>query len=172
MNLVPPSFYTQPTLTVARQLLGLYLVRVKDGKEHGFMITEVEAYDGPSDKASHASRGKTPRNEIMFGVGGYWYVYLCYGVHWMLNIVTGKVNYPAAVLIRGVEGINGPGRVTKALAIDQSFNKKPAARKTGLWIKDRGICVKRTQILQIPRIGVHYAGDKWSKKPYRFVLPG
>ena len=102
------------------------------------MIIEVEAYDGFHDKASHAARGKTKRNAPMFGHAGHWYVYFTYGMHWMLNIVTGKKGYPAAVLIRGVNGIHGPARLTKKLKIDGKFDDLPANRKTGLWIEDGG----------------------------------
>ena len=162
------GFFNRPTLTVAKEMLGKYLVRRYRGKTIAAMITEVEAYDGPNDKASHASRGMTPRNGIMFGPAGHWYVYFTYGMHWMLNIVTGREGYPAAVLIRGVEKTNGPARVTKLFRIDKKMNGKPARKKNGLWIEDRGVRIKRTEIKRTPRIGVHYAGPIWSHKPYRF----
>jgi DNA-3-methyladenine glycosylase len=137
------------------------------------MITEVEAYDGFSDEASHASRGKTARNAPMFGEAGRWYIYFTYGMHWMLNIVTGKKDYPAAVLIRAlgnpVTKLNGPAKLTKYLKIDKRFNDKIASHKTGLWIEYRGIKIKKSQIMRAPRIGVDYAG-KWAKKPYRFYV--
>ena len=133
------------------------------------MISEVEAYNGPEDKASHASRGKTERNKMMFGEAGNWYVYFTYGMHWMLNIVTGPKDYPAAVLIRGTDKISGPARITKFLQIGRKFNGKPADKKTGLWIEDRGIKIKKSQITATKRIGVDYAG-KWANKPYRFKL--
>src|SRR3989344_2477039 len=104
------KFFDRPTLAVARELLGKYLVRKRGKKVEKFIITEVEAYDGFKDKASHASRGKTLRNAPMFGNAGIWYIYFTYGIHYMLNIVTGSKNYPAAILIRGVRGINGPAR--------------------------------------------------------------
>jgi len=140
------GFFDHPTVSVARGLLGKFLVvrrsspRVRriNGKEFAVMITEVEAYDGFHDKASHAARGKTKRNAPMFGHAGHWYVYFTYGMHWMLNIVTGKKGYPAAVLIRGVNGIHGPARLTKKLKIDGKFDDLPANRKTGLWIEDGG----------------------------------
>ncbi len=164
-------FFDRPTLVVARDILGKYLCRRRGRQIVKAMITEVEAYDGPRDKASHASRGMTPRNKVMFGPAGYWYVYFTYGMHWMLNIVTGKNDYPAAVLIRSVEGVNGPARVTKFLKIDKKFNGKSAGRKTDLWIEDnlrfRNLKLK---IENSPRIGVHYAGPIWSKKPYRFKI--
>lgn len=165
------EFYVRPTLTVARELLGKYLVRrFEDGSETALMITEVEAYDGFEDKASHASKGKTNRTQVMFGPGGVWYVYFIYGMYEMLNIVTGPKDYPAAILIRGVEGINGPGKLTKHFHITRQFNKLPAAKKTGLYIEDRGVIIKPSQIKKSPRIGVGYAGPVWSGKPYRFFL--
>ncbi len=155
---------------VARDLLGKFLVRKVGGKELALMITEVEAYDGLEDKASHASRGRTARNLPMFGPAGRWYVYLVYGNHFMLNIVTGDKDYPAAVLLRGVEGVNGPGRLTKQFRVAKSFNNKPANKKIGLWLEDRGVKIKRKEIKTGPRIGVAYAGPRWASKPYRFYL--
>ena len=114
------DFFDRPTLEVAPDLLGKFLCREVDGSILRLRITEVEAYDGPEDKACHAHRGKTPRNEIMFGPAGRWYVYLCYGMHWMLNAVTGPVDFPAAVLFRGCLEVTGPGRLTKALGIDRN----------------------------------------------------
>ena len=133
------------------------------------MITETEAYDGFKDKASHARRGKTARNYPMFGEAGRWYVYFTYGMHWMLNIVTEPKDYPAAVLIRAVERISGPARLTKFLKIDKRFNNKLAVRKTGLWIEDRGIKFQNSNIKKTPRIGVSYA-EEWAKKKYRFII--
>ncbi len=150
---------------MAQELLGTYLV-LADGTAH--MITEVEAYDGEHDKACHASRGCTPRNAPMYGAAGQWYVYLCYGMYDMLNIVTGKKGYPAAVLIRGVEGLNGPGKLTKALGITRTFNTCVANKKSGLWIEDRGVVVHKKHITAAPRIGVAYA-QEWARKPYRFI---
>ncbi len=176
------KFFNQPTLKVAENLLGKYLVRRLNKKNVAVMITEVEAYDGPLDKASHASRVKTERNQPMFGPAGYFYVYFTYGMHWMLNIVTGPKNYPAAILIRGgVVRISprsvsisprlvGPARLTKFLKIDKRFNNKKANRKAGLWFEDRGLKIKKSQIKRVPRVGVSYAGPIWSKKPYRFIL--
>jgi len=167
------SFFNRPTLTVAEDLLGKFIVKKVGRKEISAMITEVEAYDGFEDKASHAHKGKTERNEIMFADAGYWYVYLVYGMHDMLNIVTGEKDYPAAILIRGIEfegkKISGPGKLTKFLKIDRSFNKKKADKKTGLWIEDRGIWFLDSQIKKTPRIGVDYAGA-CAKKLYRFIL--
>lgn len=160
------EWFRRPVLDVAPELLGTYLVT--DASEA--MITEVEAYDGPEDKACHAHRGMTQRTKVMFGPAGHWYVYLCYGMYWMLNIVTGEEGYPAAVLIRGVTGakLDGPGKLTKAWAIDGSYNGKISDPSSGLWIEDRG--VRSTEIERTPRIGVDYAGE-WAAAPYRFVIP-
>src|SRR3989338_4648093 len=114
---LPEKFFNRSTLRVARELLGKHLVRRIGKREVARMITEVEAYIGHKDKASHASRGRTERNAPMFGKAGYWYVYFTYGMHWMLNIVTERNGYPAAILIRGVQGISGPARITKFLKI-------------------------------------------------------
>jgi DNA-3-methyladenine glycosylase len=103
------------------------------------MVTETEASTGPDDLASHASRGRTERNEAMFGPPGTFYVYFVYGMHWMLNIVAGPVGYPAAVLIRGVEGIVGPGRLTKAIGITGRLNAKVASEETGVWFSEAPI---------------------------------
>ena len=160
------GFFERGTLVVARELLGKYLVH----SEKALMITEVEAYDGPADLASHAARGRTPRNALMFGDAGIWYIYLCYGIYRLLNIVTGPRDYPAAILIRGVEGVDGPGRLTRHFGIDASFNGKKAEKESKLWIEDRGVVIDPRTILRTPRIGVAYAGPVWAAKKYRFVL--
>ncbi|MBI2048728.1 MAG: DNA-3-methyladenine glycosylase [Parcubacteria group bacterium] len=162
------NFFDRPVLEVTPELLGKFLVRRVNGKTMRHRITEVEAYDGEQDKACHASRGRTPRTEVMYGAAGHWYVYLCYGMHEMLNIVTGPKEYPAAVLIRGVEGVHGPGRVTQLCAIGRTLNAKPATKKSGLWIEDGGMQVPKKEIVQTPRIGVSYAGA-WAKAPYRYI---
>jgi len=165
-NVLGQSFFARPTLTVCRELLGKYLVT----PHAAHIITEVEAYDGPLDKASHASRGRTPRCEIMFGPAGHWYVYLVYGIHSMLNVVTCNEGYPAAVLIRGTREIEGPGRLTRELGINRRFNTLPVEPTSKLWIEDRGLVVPSNAIQKLPRVGVDYAGE-WAKKPWRFVWP-
>jgi DNA-3-methyladenine glycosylase len=159
------------TVTLARWLLGKYLVRrFPDGREEARMIVETEAYHGESDLACHARAGRTRRTAVMYGEGGVWYVYLCYGIHEMLNLVVGPRDWPAAILIRGVEGAIGPGRVTKALAVGRALNAAPAERKSGLWLEDRGVRVPRSRVKVTPRIGVDYAGPIWSMKHWRFSL--
>ena len=168
-KILKPQFFNRPALKVAQDLLGKFIVRCYRGQETALMLTEVEAYDGHNDKASHASRGKTERNQVMFGPAGYWYVYFTYGLHWMLNIVTGPKNYPAAVLIRGTDNVIGPGRITKFLRVDKKLNGKMSSRASGLWLEDRGVVIPKSKIKKLPRIGVDYAGE-WAKKPYRFIL--
>lgn len=164
------DFFNRPTFAIAKELLGCFLCRQIGKKTIRLKITEVEAYDGSRDRASHASRGKTVRNAVMFGEAGKFYVYFTYGMHWMLNIVTGPIGYPAAVLIRGTREVNGPARLTKFLKIDKNFNGKSATQKTGLWFEDRKEKINPENIKKAPRIGVDYAGPVWSKKPYRFLL--
>lgn len=184
---LPRSFYEQSTLDVARRLLGKYLVRKHpDGTTVG-RIVETEAYVGPEDKACHASRGRTPRTEVMFGPAGYAYVYLVYGFHHMLNIVTESVDYPAAVLIRAVEPVggveimkarrqteqlhnlaSGPGKLCQAFAIDRALNGDDLCGKV-LYLEDRGEAVWK--VVTTPRIGVDYAG-LWKRKPWRFLIKG
>ncbi|RME71659.1 MAG: DNA-3-methyladenine glycosylase [Verrucomicrobia bacterium] len=166
---VSPVVRRRDTVAIARRLLGCWLVVKVDGAWRAHRISEVEAYDGPEDRACHASRGRTRRTEVMFAPGGVWYVYLIYGMHEMLNLVTGPADYPAAVLIRGVDGISGPGRLTRALGIDRRFNGRPATRETGLFIEDDGFVVPEGEVRVTPRIGVDYAGPEWAGKPWRFV---
>lgn len=157
------------TPALARSLVGALLaMRDPAGRVVRRRIVETEAYDGPADEASHAHRGRTARTAVMFGPPLRWYVYLCYGVHEMLNLVTGPVDYPAAILIRGVEGAVGPGRLTRQLGIDRRFNGQPAVRATGLWIEDDGNRPPPGEIIASPRIGIDYAGEEWRAKPWRF----
>ena len=164
------SFFDRPTPEVAREMLGKWLCRrMSDGAILRMRISETEAYDGHEDKACHAHKGKTPRNEVMFGKAGFWYVYLCYGMHWMLNVVTGPIDFPAAVLVRGCVGIEGPGRLTKAFSISKDQDRMKAGESSGLWIEEDGFAVIDGEVSVGPRIGIGYAGDEWIKKPYRFV---
>lgn len=168
-HVLSADFYARPALVVARELLGKQLVRQFNGLRLEGIIAETEAYIGPQDLACHASKGHTPRTSVMFGPAGRWYVYFIYGVHWMLNVVTGDEGHPAAVLFRTVGSFNGPGKLTKALSIDKHLNAQPATTESGLWIEDVGLKIPRGKIRRTPRIGVDYAGP-WAAKPYRFVL--
>jgi DNA-3-methyladenine glycosylase len=166
-------FFNRPTLTVARSLVGKYLVR-ENGKERiAGKIIEVEAYVGSQDKACHASKGRTARTEVMFGLPGVAYVYLVYGLHHLLNVVTERADFPAAVLIRAIEVdgelIDGPGKICRELDIDRSLNRLDMTNGRYLWFEDRGATIHRKQIGAFPRIGVDYAGS-WAKKPWRFRL--
>jgi DNA-3-methyladenine glycosylase len=181
------SFYEQKTIGVARQLIGKYLVREHaDGTTAG-KIVETEAYVGPEDKACHASRGRTARTDVMFGAAGHAYVYFIYGFHNMLNIVTEAEGFPAAVLIRAVEPIegiplmesrrhrtnvhqlaSGPGKLCDAFAIDRSLNGIDVCGSI-LYLEDRKEPLAK--IVSRPRIGVDYAG-KWKNKPFRFLIAG
>ncbi len=134
------------------------------------MITEVEAYDGERDLACHARGGRTKRTEVMYAAGGLWYVYLCYGVHEMLNLVVGPEGWPAAVLIRGVEGFSGPGRLTEGLGIGRALNGTQAEEASGLWIEDRGVTLARGRVVATPRVGVDFAGPVWAGKRWRWVV--
>lgn len=165
----PSRFRTRDTVAVARWLVGKKLVLESAGGAQSRRITEVEAYDGPEDLACHASKGRTARTEVMFASGGVWYVYLVYGMHEMLNLVTGPRDFPAAVLIRGIEGASGPGRLTRVLKIDRRFDGQPADRSQGLWIEDDGFKPPPGEISATPRIGINYAGEPWISKPWRFV---
>ena len=168
-RILAAAFFDRPAVKVAYDLVGRRL-HWKNGQQSGSrIITEVEAYIGPQDLASHSAKGRTRRNEAMFGPPGNFYVYFVYGMHWMLNVVTGPVGYPAAVLIRSVEGIVGPARLTKALGITGNLNGRVASKEQGVWFSE-GPGLPRTQIMRSARIGVDYAGPLWSLKPYRFSL--
>ena len=161
------DFFNRPVLRVARDLLGADIcVGQKKGQVMKMTVNETEAYFGEEDLACHASKGKTPRNEVMYGEAGVIYLYLCYGMHWLLNIVCEKEGYPAAVLLRGVFEVNGPGRLTKKLGIEGKLNRQKANRSNGLWF-EKGKPFEK-EIKTGPRIGVSYAGEYWAKKPYRF----
>jgi DNA-3-methyladenine glycosylase len=182
--------YADPRPTrIARFFLGKFLcVQAPDGYAEG-MITETEAYWGPQDAASHAyGNRRTARTEVMFAAGGAAYVYFCYGMHRMFNIVTGKAETPHAVLVRAVKitaghdivkrrrkGVaeknwaSGPGRVCAALNIEMHHNRHDLPRGEKIWIEDRGVKVPPRDVQRRPRIGVDYAGA-WALKPWRFVL--
>lgn len=165
--------FSQSTLKVAKELLGKYLIVNRHGKFQIGRIIETEAYIGPNDKASHAYRGKTPRNQIMWGPAGRLYVYLIYGMYHCLNIVTEKKSFPAAVLIRaikpifGISGkVDGPGKICREFGITKKDNGLDITESDEIYIKDTGEKPKR--IIATPRIGVDYA-FQWAKKKWRFA---
>ncbi len=169
------AYFNRPTLIVARSLIGKHLVRrIRNGTVTGKII-ETEAYVGPHDLACHASKGRTARTDVLFGPPGIAYVYFIYGMHHMLNVVTERIEYPAAVLIRAVEiegeVIDGPGKLCRKLAIDRSLNRHDMTEGRHLWFEDRGTSMTGKKIGTFPRIGVDYAGA-WARKPYRFRIVG
>jgi len=168
-KILGPSFFNRRADSVARELLGCWII-VQRGKRYQekHCIFETEAYLGPQDLACHGRVGPTRRNQTMFGPAGYWYVYLCYGMHWMLNVVTGREGLPAAVLLRGAGESVGPGRLTKMLGVTKQHDGRQANSVTGLWIEE-GAGVPRRQIQRTPRIGVDYAKE-WAEKPLRYVV--
>jgi DNA-3-methyladenine glycosylase len=183
--MLPRSFYARAVHDVARDLLGTIVVRTIPGRRGrparlSGRIVEVEAYDGPLDLACHASKGRTERTEVMFGEAGHAYVYLVYGMHYCLNVVTGPVDYPAAVLIRAlepVEGIarapliaGGPGRLTRALRIDLSLNRADLCAPGPLVI-EAGAVVSDAEVVRGERVGVDYAGP-WATRPWRLGVGG
>ena len=159
--------YKKDAVSLAGELVGKILCRKTGRKLTRLRITETEAYCGEEDTACHASKGKTKRTGIMYEEGGYAYVYLCYGIHWMLNVVTGKKDSPEAVLIRGLEGLNGPGKLTKALSIDGKFNGENLIESKRLWIEDDG---ERPAFEALKRIGIDYASQEDRDRLWRFTV--
>ena len=165
---LPKTYFTNDVLEIAPDLLGKKLVRVfEDGTRKEYFITETEAYRGEEDLACHASKGRTPRTEMMFHEGGVVYVYLIYGMYWILNIVTGQNDQPQAVLIRGLQEINGPGRVGKQLQLDKSFYGEDITQSKRIWIENG---VEVVNYITAKRVGIAYAGEVWMNKLWRFVL--
>ena len=184
------GFFLRPAYKVAPDLLGKVLVRKYKGCTLSGIITETEAYHGLQDKASHASRGRTPRNSIMFDQGGYTYIYLIYGMYYCFNVTTDKKDIPSAVLIRAIyplEGIDkmkklrkikdknihhlsdGPGKLCQALQIDKSLDRIDITKSDKIYITDGGVKVGKKDIHKSPRIGVDYAGE-WKNKLWRFYI--
>ena len=162
------DFYTRDVLIVAPELIGKEIVvKRKNNSFSRYIITEAEAYRGEEDKACHASKGKTERTGIMYGEGGKIYVYFVYGMYWMLNVVTGDKDNPQAVLIRGVEGFSGPGRLTREIGIDKSYYAEDLTCSERIWIEDKGF---KPIIKTGKRIGIDYSGKPWKDKPWRFYV--
>lgn len=189
MRLQKSFFLRNNVLEITRDLLGKFLFTSKDGQVAGGIISEVEAYNGVSDRASHAYGGRrTKRNEMMYHEGGVVYMYLCYGMHAMLNFVTNAEDVPDAILVRGVVPTHGeelmlqrtgksrvspnlsdgPGKVSKVLGLTVPDNGTLLPSET-IWLEDRGLVVPDDKVLVTPRIGVDYAGDD-AQLPYRFLL--
>jgi DNA-3-methyladenine glycosylase len=184
-------FYSRPTRTVARELLGCSLVRLLQGTKLAGTIVEAEAYIGETDLACHARAGKTPRTRVMYGPPGFSYVYFTYGMHWMLNVITEGEDFPAAVLIRALEpteGIeimrhrrggkplgllcSGPARLTMAMGIRGEENGLDLCDPvSGIWI-EASSTMKNHQVLRTPRIGLGNTPEPWLSKPWRFLVKG
>jgi DNA-3-methyladenine glycosylase len=185
-DVLPRSFYDRDAIDVARDLLGKTLVRELDGERLSARIVETEAYVGPHDLACHASKGMTARNQVMFGEPGHAYVYFIYGMYYCLNLVTGRSGYPAAVLIRACEPLDGietmrrlrkkakkdldltsgPGKLCIAMGIDRTLNGADVCTKKGLFVED---APSVNDIVSSSRIGVDYAGE-YKDKPWRFYI--
>lgn len=166
-KIIKRNFYQKNTLKVAQDLLGCFLIRKSASRRRQKIIrgviTEAEAYIGEDDLACHASRGRTPRTEVMYGEAGHAYIYMIYGMYYCLNIVTERKNFPAAVLIRAVkiEGVdykktNGPGKLCKFLKIGKKLNEWDMTKKDKLWI-ERDKKIKKSEIKKSKRIGIDYA---------------
>jgi len=184
------AFYTrEDVIAISKELLGKYLVTFVDGKLTSGMIVETEAYLGAEDKASHAyGNRRTKRTEPFYKEGGIAYVYMCYGIHYLFNIITNKTDVPHAVLIRAVEpteGIEtmlerrkksklkpeltaGPGALSVALGISANHNETDLSGSE-IWVEDRGVIVKKNEIIASPRVGVAYAKED-ALKPWRFRI--
>ena len=160
---LPYDFYHRDCLEVARDLVGKVLVC----RENTLRISETECYCGEDDTACHASKGRTKRTEVMYMAAGTVYIYLCYGMHWMLNIVTGEENQPEAVLIRACVDAGGPGKLTKRLGITGSENRSSVVTSEDLWIGDDGF---RCEVTADKRVGIGYATQEDQDKPWRFKM--
>ena len=170
--LLPRQFYARSTLTVARELIGLHLVHEDGATRRVGRIVETEAYQGPKDLAAHSARGRTARNEVMFGAPGHAYVYFIYGFWYCMNVVTREEGVPHAVLLRALEPIEGvtdktwgPGLLCRAMNIDRALNGTDLLG-TKLWL-EQPTERRRARIATATRIGVDYAGD-WAQRPWRF----
>ena len=187
VNSLSRNFYNRPTLTVARELIGARLVRILDGVKLVGIISETEAYISQKDLACHAKAGLTARTAVMFGGPGHAYVYFTYGSHWMLNVVTEREGFPAAVLIRAIQPIEGveimsarrsgrdtfgPGKLTQAMGITKSENGVDLTETThGLWI-EAGVKVPNSLVTKGPRVGLNNTPEPWLSKPWRFLVRG
>ena len=161
--------YLMSAKRLAPYLIGKLLCRNEDGNIIKYRITETECYCGEEDTACHAHKGKTERTKVLYEIGGTSYVYLCYGIHSLFNVVSGESGHPEAVLIRGVEGFDGPGRLTKAMKIDRSLNGIDMTVSDKLWIEDDGFkCSYRRD----RRVGIDYATPKYRDILWRYILVG
>jgi DNA-3-methyladenine glycosylase len=186
---LPRDFYARPTRPVARELLGCRLVRQLNGVRLSGIIVEAEAYIGESDLACHAKAGKTQRTAVMYGLAGFSYVYFTYGMHWMLNVVTEEQDFPAAVLLRAIEPVEGvevmqqfrggkdlklvgkgPACLTQALGITRAENGLDlCTQDSGLWIEE-GETISSRRVAVSPRVGLGKTPEPWLSKPWRYSV--
>lgn len=167
MKKLGENFFARDVLEVAPDLVGKILVsKIKD-EEIRVRITETEAYRGEEDTACHAHKGRTKRTEVLYAKSGLIYVYLCYGMHWLMNIVTGEKNQPQAVLLRAGEGYSGPAKLTKALGVTGEQNKQSIIDNAEIWIEDDG---QKHSFHTDTRVGIAYATEEYREKKWRFIL--
>ena len=157
---------SKPATELAPELLGKLLCRKTDQGIHKYRIMETECYFGEEDTACHASKGRTDRTRILYEKGGTAYVYLCYGIHSLFNVVSGREGHPEAVLIRGVEGYNGPGKLTRAMEIDRTLNGEDMVESHRLWLEDDGY---RPAFVSAKRVGIDYATEEYRDILWRFI---
>lgn len=167
MAILEYNFYHRPCLEVAHDLVGKVLVHRTEAGQMRLRISETEAYCGESDTACHAHKGRTKRTEVLYADAGTVYIYLCYGVHWLLNIVTGDPEDPQAVLIRACVDAPGPGRLTKILGITGELNKSSVCQGKVLWMEDDGF---QCEVITEKRVGIGYASQEDQDKPWRFIM--
>lgn len=166
-TILDDDFFHRDALEVAPELIGKILIRtLADGTVLRERITEVEVYRGEEDKACHASKGRTKRTELLYGESGVIYVYLCYGMHWLMNVITGEKEQPQGILIRCGENYNGPAKLTKFLQIDRSFNGEKIVGNNRIRIEDDGFHPK---IKTDSRVGIDYAGEYWKNIKWRYI---
>ena len=161
------DYFERSATSLAPDLIGKILCRRSENGTIRARITETECYFGEEDTACHAHKGRTPRTDTLYQVGGITYIYLCYGIHSLLNIVTGAEDHPEAVLIRGVEGAIGPGRVTKRLGLTTAQNRTPLCPRSGIWVEDDGAPAPAYEVL--PRVGIDYAAPADRDRPWRYL---
>jgi DNA-3-methyladenine glycosylase len=164
---INPDFYKMRATEMAPVLLGKLLCRKINNEIIKLRITETEIYFGETDSACHASKGKTKRTKTLYEAGGITYVYLCYGIHHLINVVSGEKGFPEACLIRGVEGYNGPGKLTKAMQIDRSLNEVDLRASTEIWLEDDGF---KPEFVMSKRIGIDYATEEDRNRLWRFSM--
>lgn len=186
---LPRSFFARPALVVARELLGARLVRLENGQRLAGLITETEAYSGEDDLGCHCRAGRTPRTSVMYGPPGHAYVYFTYGMHWCLNFVVEQDGFPAAVLLRAIQPIegleviasrranlppahwtDGPARLTKALNIDKAFNSADLCAASASLFIETGLSIPDSQVKITPRIGLNNVPEPWKSIPWRFQV--